>query len=96
MKGTFLVVAPFIPDSEFSIALPKGVATKNEALTATAENNVGKVSSATLFMTPADPTIYVATVIINSVSGNSMTVIQFKGLQHLEIKWSFKIQLEKF
>ncbi|MEI5988552.1 hypothetical protein A5881_000039 [Enterococcus termitis] len=80
LNGTFLVAAPFALDGEFAIALPKGVATENEALTATAENNVGEVSSATPFMTPADPTVYVATPIINSVSGNSMTGYTVKGI----------------
>ncbi|WP_249024407.1 Ig-like domain-containing protein [Enterococcus moraviensis] len=68
------------PDRDFSIALPTGSATEKEALTATAENNIGDVSTATPFMTPADPTVYVATPIVDSVTGNSMTGYTIKGI----------------
>ncbi|WP_245791423.1 Ig-like domain-containing protein, partial [Enterococcus silesiacus] len=79
-NGTFIFRAPLALDGEFAIALPKGSATENEALTATAENNIGEVSTATPFMTPADPTVKVATPIISSVSGNSMTGYTIKGI----------------
>ncbi|WP_348919942.1 Ig-like domain-containing protein [Enterococcus rotai] len=71
---------PFALDGDFAIALPTGSATENEALTATAENNLGDVSSATPFKTPADPTVFVATPIIDSVTGNSMTGYTVKGI----------------
>lgn len=80
LNGTFLVGAPLALDGEFAIALPKGSATENEALTATAENNAGDVSTATPFMTPADPTVFVATPIVDSVTGNSMTGYTIKGI----------------
>ncbi|WP_242596339.1 Ig-like domain-containing protein [Enterococcus ureasiticus] len=80
LNGTFLVGAPLALDGEFAIALPKGSATENEALNATAENNAGDVSTATPFMTPADPTVFVATPIVDSVTGNSMTGYTIKGI----------------
>ena len=80
LNGMFLVRAPFALDGEFAIALPKGSATENEDLTATAENNVGDVSAATPFMTPADPTVFVATPIVDSATGNSMTGYTIKGI----------------
>ncbi|WP_430601691.1 large repetitive protein [Enterococcus sp. DIV0724b] len=67
-------------DGEFAIALPVGSATENEGLTATAENSIGDVSTATPFKTPADPTVFVATPIINSVTGSSTTGYTIKGI----------------
>ncbi|EOH98573.1 hypothetical protein UAW_01169 [Enterococcus haemoperoxidus ATCC BAA-382] len=67
-------------DGEFAIALPVGSATENEGLTATAENSIGDVSTATPFKTPADPTFFVATPIINSVTGSSTTGYTIKGI----------------
>nr|OTN85074.1 hypothetical protein A5821_001003 [Enterococcus sp. 7F3_DIV0205] len=80
LNGTISGGAPLALDGEFAIALPIGAATENEPLTATAENSNGEVSTATPFMTPADPTVYVATPIINSVTGNSMTGYTIKGI----------------
>ncbi|MGC3362709.1 Ig-like domain-containing protein, partial [Enterococcus faecalis] len=58
-----LVIATGTTDGggAFTITLPTGTATANEALTAIANDAAGKVSNPTAFKTPADPVAPVAT-----------------------------------
>ncbi|QCR02613.1 cell surface protein [Enterococcus faecalis] len=76
-----LVIATGTTDGAgaFTITLPTGTATANEALTAIAKDAAGKESNPTAFKTPADPDAPVATPIVDKVTGSTTKGYQVVG-----------------
>ncbi len=76
-----LVIATGTTDGAgaFTITLPTGTATANEALTAIAKDAAGKESNPTAFKTPADPDAPVATPIVDKVTGSTTNGYQVVG-----------------
>ncbi len=68
-----LVIATGTTDGAgaFTITLPTGTATANEALTAIAKDAAGKESNPTAFKTPADPDAPVATPTVDKITGST-------------------------
>ena len=63
----------------FTITLPMGTATANEALTAIAKDAAGKESNPTAFKTPADPDAPVATPTVDKITGSTTKGYQVVG-----------------
>ncbi|MGT9535591.1 Ig-like domain-containing protein [Enterococcus faecalis] len=63
----------------FTITLPTGTATANEALTAIAKDAAGKESNPTAFKTPADPDAPVATPTVDKITGSTTNGYQVVG-----------------
>ncbi|MFS1155014.1 adhesive domain-containing protein [Enterococcus faecalis] len=63
----------------FTITLPTGTATANEALTAIAKDAAGKESNPTAFKTPADPDAPVATPTVDKITGSTTKGYQVVG-----------------
>ncbi len=63
----------------FTITLPTGTATANEALTAIAKDAAGKQSNPTAFKTPADPDAPVATPTVDKITGSTTNGYQVVG-----------------
>ncbi|WP_430394702.1 Ig-like domain-containing protein [Enterococcus faecalis] len=76
-----LVIATGTTDGAgaFTITLPMGTATANEALTAIAKDAAGKESNPTAFKTPADPDAPVATPTVDKVTGSTTNGYQVVG-----------------
>ncbi|MFK4565694.1 Ig-like domain-containing protein [Enterococcus sp. UD-01] len=72
-NGSILGTAVVSSEGNYSVMIPEGLATANEQLQAVAKNSAGNMSSATPFVTPADPDVVVATPIIDRVEGTSLT-----------------------
>ena len=63
----------------FTITLPTGTATANEALTAIAKDAAGKESNPTAFKTPADPDAPVTTPTVDKITGSTTKGYQVVG-----------------
>ncbi|MGM0039322.1 cell wall surface anchor protein [Enterococcus sp. DIV0546] len=76
-----LVIATGTTDGAgaFTISLPTGTATANEALTAIAKDAAGKESNPTAFKTPADPDAPVATPTVDKITGSTTKGYQVVG-----------------
>ncbi|USA06784.1 Ig-like domain-containing protein [Enterococcus faecalis] len=76
-----LVIATGTTDGAgaFTITLPTGTATANEALTAIAKDAAGKESNPTAFKTPADPDAPVATPNVDKITGSTTKGYQVVG-----------------
>ncbi|EGO2704737.1 cell surface protein [Enterococcus faecalis] len=76
-----LVIATGTTDGAgaFTITLPMGTVTANEALTAIAKDAAGKESNPTAFKTPADPDAPVATPTVDKVTGSTTNGYQVVG-----------------
>ena len=76
-----LVIATGTTDGAgaFTITLPTGTATANEALTAIAKDTAGKESNPTAFKTPADPDAPVATPTVDKITGSTTKGYQVVG-----------------
>ena len=76
-----LVIATGTTDGAgaFTITLPTGTATANEALTAIAKDAAGKESNPTAFKTPADPDAPVTTPTVDKITGSTTKVYQVVG-----------------
>ncbi|WP_417637234.1 Ig-like domain-containing protein [Enterococcus faecalis] len=76
-----LVIATGTTDGAgaFTITLPTGTATANEALTAIAKDVAGKESNPTAFKTPADPDAPVATPTVDKITGSTTNGYQVVG-----------------
>ncbi|ELZ4686758.1 cell surface protein [Enterococcus faecalis] len=76
-----LVIATGTTDGAgaFTITLPTGTATANEALTAIAKDAAGKESNPTAFKTPADPDGPVATPTVDKITGSTTKGYQVVG-----------------
>ncbi|HAP4672108.1 TPA: cell surface protein [Enterococcus faecalis] len=76
-----LVIATGTTDGAgaFTITLPTGTATANEALTAIAKDAAGKESNPTAFKTPADPDAPVATPTVDKITGSTTKGYQVVG-----------------
>ncbi len=76
-----LVIATGTTDGAgaFTITLPTGTATANEALTAIAKDAAGKESNPTAFKTPADPDAPVATPTVEKITGSTTKGYQVVG-----------------
>ena len=76
-----LVIATGTTDGAgaFTITLPTGTATANEALTAIAKDAAGKESNPTAFKTPADPDASVATPTVDKITGSTTKGYQVVG-----------------
>ncbi|MGL9915168.1 cell wall surface anchor protein [Enterococcus sp. DIV0784] len=76
-----LVIATGTTDGAgaFTITLPTGIATANEALTAIAKDAAGKESNPTAFKTPADPDAPVATPTVDKITGSTTKGYQVVG-----------------
>ena len=76
-----LVIATGTTDGAgaFTITLPMGTATANEALTAIAKDAAGKESNPTAFKTPADPDAPVATPTVDKITGSTTKGYQVVG-----------------
>ena len=76
-----LVIATGTTDGAgaFTITLPTGTATANEALTAIAKDAAGKESNPTAFKTPADPDAPVATPTVDKITGSTTHGYQIVG-----------------
>ncbi|EGO6136461.1 cell surface protein [Enterococcus faecalis] len=76
-----LVIATGTTDDAgaFTITLPTGTATANEALTAIAKDAAGKESNPTAFKTPADPDAPVATPTVDKITGSTTKGYQVVG-----------------
>ncbi|EJR1589614.1 cell surface protein [Enterococcus faecalis] len=76
-----LVIATGMTDGAgaFTITLPTGTATANEALTAIAKDAAGKESNPTAFKTPADPDAPVATPTVDKITGSTTNGYQVVG-----------------
>ncbi|EHB6453912.1 Ig-like domain-containing protein [Enterococcus faecalis] len=76
-----LVIATGTTDGAgaFTITLPTGTATANEALTAIAKDAAGKESNPTAFKTPADPDAPVATPTVDKITGSTTNGYQVVG-----------------
>ncbi len=76
-----LVIATGTTDGAgaFTITLPTGTATANEALTAIAKDAAGKESNPTAFKTPADPDVPVATPTVDKITGSTTKGYQVVG-----------------
>ena len=76
-----LVIATGTTDGTgaFTITLPTGTATANEALTAIAKDAAGKESNPTAFKTPADPDAPVATPTVDKITGSTTKGYQVVG-----------------
>jgi LPXTG-motif cell wall-anchored protein len=72
-NSSILGTAVVSSEGNYSVMIPEGLATANEQLQAVAKNSAGNMSSATPFVTPADPDVVVATPIIDRVEGTSLT-----------------------
>ncbi|MTD38906.1 LPXTG cell wall anchor domain-containing protein [Erwinia sp. CPCC 100877] len=72
-NGSILGSALVNAEGNYSVMIPEGLATANEQLQAVAKDDADNTSSATLFVTPADPDVTVATPIIDKVEGTSLT-----------------------
>ncbi|WP_249024030.1 adhesive domain-containing protein, partial [Enterococcus quebecensis] len=70
--GTIIGTATADASGNFTVTIPTGLATPEEALTATASDGNGNQSPATPFTTPADPVVVPAPT-VTSVTGNSAT-----------------------
>ncbi|ELT9090712.1 cell surface protein [Enterococcus faecalis] len=76
-----LVIATGTTDGAgaFTITLPTGTATANEALTSIAKDAAGKESNPTAFKTPADPDAPVATPTVDKITGSTTNGYQVVG-----------------
>ncbi|EGO2613095.1 Ig-like domain-containing protein [Enterococcus faecalis] len=76
-----LVIATGTTDGAgaFTITLPTGTATANEALTAIAKDVAGKESNPTAFKTPADPDAPVTTPTVDKITGSTTKGYQVVG-----------------
>ncbi|EQA3599969.1 Ig-like domain-containing protein [Enterococcus faecalis] len=76
-----LVIATGTTDGAgaFTITLPTGTATANEALTVIAKDAAGKESNPTAFKTPADPDAPVATPTVEKITGSTTKGYQVVG-----------------
>ena len=76
-----LVIATGTTDGAgaFTIILPTGTATANEALTAIAKDAAGKESNPTAFKTPADPDAPVTTPTVDKITGSTTKGYQVVG-----------------
>ncbi|HIB1948671.1 TPA: Ig-like domain-containing protein [Enterococcus faecalis] len=76
-----LVIATGTTDGAgaFTITLPTGTATANEALTAIAKDAAEKESNPTAFKTPADPDAPVATPTVDKITGSTTKGYQVVG-----------------
>ena len=76
-----LVIATGTTDGAgaFTITLPTGTATANEALTAIAKDAAGKESNPTAFKTPADPDAPVTTPTVDKITGSTTKGYQVVG-----------------
>ncbi|WP_434102928.1 Ig-like domain-containing protein [Enterococcus faecalis] len=76
-----LVIATGTTDGAgaFTINLPTGTATANEALTAIAKDAAGKESNPTAFKTPADPDAPVTTPTVDKITGSTTKGYQVVG-----------------
>ena len=76
-----LVIATGTTDGAgaFTITLPTGTATANEALTAIAKDAAGKESNPTAFKTPADPDAPVTTPTVDKIIGSTTKGYQVVG-----------------
>ncbi len=76
-----LVIATGTTDGAgaFTITLPTGTATANEALTAIVKDAAGKESNPTAFKTPADPDAPVATPTVDKITGSTTKGYQVVG-----------------
>ncbi|HGC5944217.1 TPA: Ig-like domain-containing protein [Enterococcus faecalis] len=76
-----LVIATGTTDGAgaFTITLPTGTATANEALTTIAKDAAGKESNPTAFKTPADPDAPVATPTVDKITGSTTKGYQVVG-----------------
>ena len=76
-----LVIATGTTDGAgaFTITLPTGTATANEALTAIAKDAAGKESNPTAFKTPADPDAPVVTPTVDKITGSTTKGYQVVG-----------------
>ena len=76
-----LVIATGTTDGAgaFTITLPTGTATANEALIAIAKDAAGKESNPTAFKTPADPDAPVATPTVDKITGSTTKGYQVVG-----------------
>ncbi|EGO7722386.1 cell surface protein [Enterococcus faecalis] len=76
-----LVIATGTTDGAgaFTITLPTGTATANEALTVIAKDAAGKESNPTAFKTPADPDAPVATPTVDKITGSTTNGYQVVG-----------------
>ena len=76
-----LVIATGTTDGAgaFTITLPTGTATANEALIAIAKDAAGKESNPTAFKTPADPDAPVATPTVDKITGSTTNGYQVVG-----------------
>ncbi len=76
-----LVIATGTTDGAgaFTITLPTGTATANEALTAIAKDAAGKESNPTAFKTPADPDAPVTTPTVDKITGSTTNGYQVVG-----------------
>ena len=76
-----LVIATGTTDGAgaFTITLPTGTATANEALIAIAKDAAGKESNPTAFKTPADPDASVATPTVDKITGSTTKGYQVVG-----------------
>ena len=76
-----LVIATGTTDGAgaFTITLPTGTATANEALTAIVKDAAGKESNPTAFKTPADPDAPVTTPTVDKITGSTTKGYQVVG-----------------
>ena len=76
-----LVIATGTTDGAgaFTITLPTGTATANEALTAITKDAAGKESNPTAFKTPADPDAPVTTPTVDKITGSTTKGYQVVG-----------------
>ncbi len=76
-----LVIATGTTDGAgaFTITLPTGTVTANEALTAIAKDAAGKESNPTAFKTPADPDAPVTTPTVDKITGSTTKGYQVVG-----------------
>ena len=76
-----LVIATGTTDGAgaFTITLPTGTATANDALTAIAKDAAGKESNPTAFKTPADPDAPVTTPTVDKITGSTTKGYQVVG-----------------
>ncbi|ROW94935.1 cell surface protein [Enterococcus faecalis] len=81
-----LVIATGTTDGAgaFTITLPTGTATANEALTAIAKDAAGKESNPTAFKTPADPDAPVATPTVDKITGSTTKGYQVVGAAEVD------------
>ncbi|WP_419469619.1 Ig-like domain-containing protein [Candidatus Enterococcus mansonii] len=72
-SGTVIGTVVADASGNYMVSIPVGSATQKEQLKAIAKDGAGNTSTATLFMTPADPAVIVATPTISKVTGSSLT-----------------------